>query len=156
LTGYIPNEIELLTYLETLYSSDNSISGTIPSNILNLTNITIFSLYNTSIVRDSIPKSYDSVIVEPCIICDGAGNFDFVESFDENGISLADEWSASINDIRNNVPWNMLTTKECSLLTERCIICHEDNSKNQNDHGNSYESMNISNSTRKFISNDIP
>ena len=54
---------------------------------------------NTSIVRDSIPHSYDSVIVEPCIICDGEGNFDLVESIDENGISLADECSTSISDL---------------------------------------------------------
>ena len=90
---------------------------------------------NTSIVCDSIPNSYDSVIVEPCIICDGEGNFDLVESIDENGISSAEECSASVNNINNDFSWVMTTIDECNLLKEKCVICHTDN--NKSDHDNS-------------------
>ena len=80
---------------------------------------------NTSIVRDSIPHSYDSVIVEPCIICDGEGNFDFVESIDKNGISSAEECSTSVNNINNINQWVMSTIDECNLLKEKCVICQK-------------------------------
>ena len=80
---------------------------------------------NTSIVRDSIPHSYDSVIFEPCIICDGEGNLDFVESIDKNGISSAEECSTSVNNINNINQWVMSTIDECNLLKEKCVICQK-------------------------------
>merc|ERR1719491_1941435 len=147
-----------MTSLEFLFLSDNFISGTIPGN---LTYIPMISLYNTSIVRDSIPNSYDSVIVEPCIICDGEGNFDLVESIDENRISSAEECSTSVNNINNDFPFVMSTINECSLLREECVICHKDN--NKSDH-TSYQtssigstSTNSGNNKRNFVSiNNIP
>jgi len=91
LTGTIPTEIGLMTSLNFLSLNGNSISGTIPSNILNLTSILKISVYNTSIDRDSIPSSFFSMLVEPCIICNGEDSYDFVKSIDESVISWADE-----------------------------------------------------------------
>merc|ERR1712238_42579 len=138
--------------------NDNSLSGIIPGN---LTSISKISLYNTSIVRDPIPNSYDSVIVEPCIICDGEGNLDFVESIDNNGISSAEECSTSVNKINNNDLWAMSTIDECNLLKEKCVICHKNNNKSEH---TSYQTSSISstntnsgNNKRNFVSfNNIP
>ena len=74
------------------------------------------------------------MVVEPCIFCDGEGSFDFIESIDSNGtqISLADECLESIDHVDQHgrsVPWRMLTIDECNLLTERCVVCHQDNDK---------------------------
>ena len=123
---------------------------------------TITILDNTSIVRDSIPHSYDSVIVEPCIICDGEGSFDLAESIDENGISSTEECSTSVNNINNELPRLMSTIDECNLLKEKCVVCHTDNTKS--DHNNSYQTNSISststssdNNKRQFVSiNNIP
>ena len=73
-----------------------------------------YILVNTSIDLESIPSSLSSVIVEPCVFCDG-GSFDYIESVDENGISLADGCSTSISDIDNSLLWAMLTTNDSNF-----------------------------------------
>jgi hypothetical protein len=80
---------------------------------------------NTSIDRDSIPISLLPYIVEPCIICDGEGSFDYVKSIDENVYSWSDECSKNINDIKNDEIYEMLMVDECNLLMERCVVCHD-------------------------------
>jgi len=122
----------LLTSMDEIYLHDNFISGTIPSNILNLTSIPMIpmiSVYNTSIALDSISSSYFSIIKEPCIICDGEGSYDFVKSIDDDINRWAYECSKIINDLNNDDIIAMLTIDECDLLITRCVVCHKDNHK---------------------------
>mmetsp|Transcript_18532 Transcript_18532/g.18755 ORF Transcript_18532/g.18755 Transcript_18532/m.18755 type:complete len:168 (-) Transcript_18532:357-860(-) len=138
MTGSIPTEIGLLPSLNTLWLNDNSISGNFPSNALNITQFESISVFNTSIDLESIPSSFSSVIVEPCVFCDG-GSFDYIESVDENGISLADECLESINDANKfgrRVPWMMLTIDACNLQTEKCAVCRQDHNKIYDDSSN--------------------
>jgi len=148
LTGTIPTEIGLITSLMFLLLNDNSISGSIPIEIFNLTFIQKVSLYNTSINHDSIPSSLFPIIAEPCMICNGKGSYDYIKSIDENVNRLADECAELINDLDNVDSFKMSTVDECNLLTERCVVCHKDN--NKSDTGNSNKTSRINNKTENL------
>jgi Leucine-rich repeat (LRR) protein len=124
LTGPIPVELFQLSSLKNIYLGNNNLSA-IPTELINLTSIERISLYNNSgIDLNSIPSWLSSVIVEPCIICDGEGTYDYVKSIDEEVISWSDECSQNISSINNRDFTEMLTYDECNLLIERCVICH--------------------------------
>jgi len=152
LTGSIPTEIGLLPSLYNLWLNDNYFSGNFPSNVLNITQFKTISLFNTSIDLESIPSSFSSVIVEPCVFCDG-GSFDYIESVDENGISLADECLKPMNDVSvqgttgptngvYRVPWMMETIDACNLETEKCVVCRQDQNTSVDDNSNQTSSSN--------------
>jgi len=101
-------------------------------------------VFNTSIDLESIPSSFSSVILEPCVFCDG-GSFDYIESVDENGISLADECLESIKDVHSSgrrVPWMMKTIDACNLQTEKCVVCRQDQNTSVDDNSNQTSSSN--------------
>ena len=87
---------------------------------------------NTSIDRDSIPSSLLPFIVEPCVVCNGEGSFDYVKSIDENVISWSDECSKNISDINNDLIYDMISVDECNLLIERCVVCHSNINNSRN------------------------
>ena len=133
LVGSIPTEIEILTSMEELFLHDNSIFGTIPSNLLNLTPTPMISVYNTSIAHHSVLRSFYSTVVEPCIICDGKGSYNFVISIEDDVNKWADECSKSISYLNNDEVSFMSTIDECNLLEERCVVCYKDNNKSGKD-----------------------
>ena len=97
---------------------------------------------NTSIDCDFMSSSIFSMVVEPCIICNGEGSYDYVKSIDESVISWADECAEKISDLNNDNVKYMDTVDDCNLLTERCVICHKDNNKNDSDKSKQTNSIN--------------
>ena len=87
---------------------------------------------NTSIDRDSIPSLLLPFIVEPCVVCNGEGSFDYVKSIDESVISWSDECSKNISDINNDWIYDMISVDECNLLIERCVVCHSNTTNSRN------------------------
>mmetsp|Transcript_31471 Transcript_31471/g.35294 ORF Transcript_31471/g.35294 Transcript_31471/m.35294 type:complete len:85 (-) Transcript_31471:89-343(-) len=81
------------------------------------------------------------MVVEPCIICNGEGSYDYVKSIDENVNKWADECAKLINDLNNENVEDMDTVDECNLLTERCVVCHKDNNKSDRDNSNKTSSI---------------
>ena len=61
LTGEIPSEIGNLTNLEKLYLYDNELTGSIPSEIGNLTNLTSLELHYNQLTGE-IPESICNII----------------------------------------------------------------------------------------------
>ena len=100
---------------------------------------------NTSIDNDSIPNSFFSVVLEPCIICNGEGSYDYVKSIDENVNRSADVCTERISNLNNDAWFVMTTVDECNLLIERCVVCHKDNNKNNSNSGNSNKTSSINN-----------
>mmetsp|Transcript_31470 Transcript_31470/g.35293 ORF Transcript_31470/g.35293 Transcript_31470/m.35293 type:complete len:85 (-) Transcript_31470:89-343(-) len=81
------------------------------------------------------------MVVEPCIICNGEGSYDYVKSIDEDVNTWADECAKLINDLNNENVEDMDTVDECNLLTERCVVCHKDNNKSDRDNSNKTSSI---------------
>ena len=87
-----------------------------PFSILTLTEkLNVFHVAdNSSITTESIPTS---LIVEPCIVCDDEGTFDYKY--------YCTEEVEGLNDKNNDgYWWHMLSIDECTELRQRCIDCH--------------------------------
>ena len=98
---------------------------------------------NSSITTESVPTSS---IVEPCIVCDDEGTFDYKETenatnFDNNKEDFDDtllddavmehyNCTEEVENLnygnKNHNDWwfSMLSIDECTELRERCIDCH--------------------------------
>ena len=87
LTGSIPPEIGNLTNLTHLYLYGNQLTGSIPSEIGNLTNLTYLNLYGNQLT-DSIPSEI--------------GNLTNLEKLYLNGNQLTGEIPESICDLSVN------------------------------------------------------
>ena len=61
LTGTIPEELGNLTNLKSLYLSDNKLAGTIPEELGNLTNLEFLSLFDNQLTG-MIPEELGSLI----------------------------------------------------------------------------------------------
>ena len=120
--------------------------------------ITITISDNTNISCDFIQHFWDSIIIEKCIICDDGMPFDLVEFIEEKGISLADKYSKSYNDIEYDFLWVISTIDKCNLLKKRCVICHTKNST-KSDNTTTYQTSsntNTNSNNRKFTYINIP
>ena len=126
--GSVPIDL-VHTSLKNLYLGNNKGITAIPLEILNSTSIERIALYNTSINENSIPDSVSSVIVEPCIICNG-GEYRIAPiepMIEDDHVAFSESCDKNVTEmiINNNDFEKMLTRSECRSLIKRCIHCLE-------------------------------